>query len=145
MIPMLSLVFPNIDPVLVHLWIHGDTAEVLERVSAAVVGSNNVYLVTIDRKGWLWVGTGDGVSVSNGQRWIHFAAEDGLVWNDVDSNGFYDDYNGTIWIGTSGGMSHLLHPERLFQSAPVSLWIGDVKIGNTVLKRQSETKVPWKH
>jgi ligand-binding sensor domain-containing protein len=135
----------GIDPVLVHLWIHGDTAEVLERVSAAVVGSNNVYLVTIDRKGWLWVGTGDGVSVSNGQRWIHFAAEDGLVWNDVDSNGFYDDYNRTIWIGTSGGMSHLLHPERLFQSAPVSLWIGDVKIGNTVLKRQSETKVPWKH
>lgn len=63
------------------MWIHGDTAEVLERVSAAVVGSNNVYLVTIDRRGWLWVGTGDAVSVSNGQRWIHFAAEDGLVWN----------------------------------------------------------------
>ena len=135
----------GIDPVLVHLWIHGDTAEVLERVSAAVVGSNNVYLVTIDQKGWLWVGTGDGVSVSNGQRWIHFAAEDGLVWNDVDSNGFYGDYDGTVWIGTSGGMSHLLHPERLFQSAPLSLWLGDVKIGNTVLNPQSETKVPWKH
>jgi ligand-binding sensor domain-containing protein len=78
----------GVDPVLVHLWIHGDTAEVLDRVSAAVLDSNNVYLVTIDRRGWLWVGTGDGLSVSNGQRWIHFAAEDGLVWNDIDSNGW---------------------------------------------------------
>jgi diguanylate cyclase (GGDEF)-like protein len=134
----------GIDPVLIHLWIHGDTAEVLERVSGAALDSNNVYLVTIDRRGWVWVGTGNGLSVSNGQRWIHFAAEDGLVWNDIDSNGFYEDYDGTIWIGTSGGMSHLFHPERLFQSVPPSLWIGDVKIGNTVLNRKSETKVPWR-
>ena len=135
----------GIEPVLMHLRIQGDKAEALDRISSANLGSNNVYFVKIDRRGWLWVGTGDGLNVSNGKRWTHFASEDGLIWNDLDSNGFYEDTDGTVWIGTSGGMSHLLHPERLFQSQPLFLSVSEVKIGNTPLNPQSETEVPWGH
>jgi diguanylate cyclase (GGDEF)-like protein len=112
-------------------------------VSSAALGSNNIYLVETDRRGWLWVGTGNGLNIFNGQRWTRFAAEDGLVWNDLDSNGIYEDTDSSIWIGTSGGMSHLLHPEQLFQAEPLSLWVGDARIGDTVLSLRSGTEVPW--
>jgi len=140
-----TLWLSGIEPVLMHLSIHGDKAEALDIISSTNLGSNNVYFVKIDRRGWLWVGTGDGVNVSNGQRWTHFASEDGLVWNDLDSNAYYEDDDGTIWIGTSGGISQLLHPERLFVSTPLSLSLTEVKIGATLLNPQSETEVHWGH
>jgi diguanylate cyclase (GGDEF)-like protein len=132
-------------PALIHVRVQGDIAEALDRVSSGSLGSNNVYLVRIDRRGWLWAGTEGGMQIFNRERWTHFGVEDGLVWNDLDSNGFYEDADGTIWLATSGGMSHLLHPERLFQVEPPSLWVGDARIGKTVLNLQSETKIPWGH
>ena len=133
------------NPVLMHVGVHGDAARVLDRVASAAIGSNNVYFVKIDRRGWLWVGTGDGLSVWNGERWTHIAAEDGLIWNDLNSNAFYEDNDGTVWIGTSGGVSHLLHPEHLFDAQSPSLRLSSVQIGNTSLGLQSETKIPWGH
>ena len=140
-----TLWLSGLEPVLMHLRVRGDTAEALDRVSSGTLGSNNIYLVKTDRRGWLWVGSGNGLNVFNGQRWTHFAIEDGLVWNDLDSNGFYEDTDGTIWIGTSGGTSHLLHPERLFETEPLSLWVGAARIGDTALSLQSETEVRWGH
>ena len=140
-----TLWLSGLEPVLMHLRVRGDTAEALDRVSSGRLSSNNIYLVKIDRRGWMWVGSGNGLDVFNGQRWAHFAIEDGLVWNDLNSNSFYEDADGTIWIGTSGGMSHLLHPERLFENEPLSLWVGDARIGGTALSLQSETEVRWGH
>ena len=140
-----TLWLSGIDPALIHLRVHEDSGEALDRVGTPTLAASNIYLVTIDRRGWLWVGTGAGLDIFNGKRWAHFATEDGLVWNDLNSNGFYEDSDGTVWVGTSGGMSHLLHPERLFPADPPSLWVGDAKIGDTVLNLKSETQVPWGH
>ena len=138
-----TLWMSGIAPILMHLKIYGDVAEVLERVSSASLGSDIAYFLKIDRRGWLWVGTDAGLSVFNGQRWIRFTVDDGLIWNDLNSNAFYEDTDGSIWIGTSGGVSHLLHPERVFQVEPPTLWIANARIGNTVLNLDKETEVPW--
>jgi diguanylate cyclase (GGDEF)-like protein len=64
-----------------------------------------VYFLQFDRLGQLWAGTERGVDVWNGSYWSHYDTSDGLAWDDCNLNGFYSDPDGTIWIGTSGGLS----------------------------------------
>lgn len=64
-----------------------------------------VYFLHMDKSGNLWAGTDRGVDMWNGNRWTHYDTSDGLAWNDCDLNGFAESPNGTIWIGTSGGLS----------------------------------------
>jgi two-component system cell cycle sensor histidine kinase/response regulator CckA len=59
-----------------------------------------------DSLGNFWRGTADGVDVRHGDIWTKFTIEDGLVWNDCDGEAFWADADGSVWIGTSGGLSH---------------------------------------
>ena len=36
--------------------------------------------------------------------------EDGLIWNDTDGDAFWADPDGSVWIGTSGGLAHYRPP-----------------------------------
>jgi diguanylate cyclase (GGDEF)-like protein len=64
-----------------------------------------IYFLKYDAGGRLWVGTQHGVDVWDGARWAHYDMNDGLVWDDCDTNGFAQGPDGAIWIGTSGGLS----------------------------------------
>jgi len=64
-----------------------------------------IYFLEFDASGRLWAGTERGVDMWDGSRWSHYDASDGLAWNDCDLNGFAQDSDGTVWIGTSGGLS----------------------------------------
>ena len=68
------------------------------------------YFLRFDRRGWLWVGTDMGVDRYDGRAWRHLDKADGLAVNDCDHNAFFDDEDGSVWIGTSKGLTHLLHP-----------------------------------
>ena len=59
-----------------------------------------------DAFGNFWRGTTDGVAVLHGDRWTTFTTEDGLVANDCDGEAFWADADGSVWLGTSGGLSH---------------------------------------
>ncbi len=100
---------------LLHLRVEGRAATILDRVETSSFGSDNITFVEMDRRGWLWVGSDDGVHVYDGRQWVQCTAEDGLVWDDTDFHSFLEDPDGSIWIGTSGGVSHILRPENLFK------------------------------
>lgn len=59
-----------------------------------------------DALGRLWRGSANGVSVLAGESWRYLSAEDGLIWNDTDGEAFWADPDGSVWIGTSGGLAH---------------------------------------
>jgi len=75
------------------------------------------YFLGFDARGRLWAGTNRGVDVLNGNvrdgsagtgsgtGWDHYDHHDGLVWDDCDLNGFRANADGTVWIGTSGGLA----------------------------------------
>ena len=65
------------------------------------------YFLGTDRKHRIWAGTENGIDVWDGKRWIHAGTPDGLLWEDCDSNGFFLDQDGSVWISTSKGLSHL--------------------------------------
>jgi diguanylate cyclase (GGDEF)-like protein len=64
-----------------------------------------VYFLEFDASGRLWVGTERGVDTWDGSRWSHYDARDGLAWDDCNLNAFAEEADGTVWIGTSGGLS----------------------------------------
>ena len=59
-----------------------------------------------DAFGNFWRGSANGVAVRRGDTWTTFTTEDGLVWNDCDGEAFWADADGSVWLGTSGGLAH---------------------------------------
>lgn len=68
--------------------------------------SDRAYSMGADYKGGVWVGTDRGLDVWYKNAWRHFGRADGLIWEDCDSNGIFADPDGSMWISTSGGLSH---------------------------------------
>ncbi len=73
--------------------------------------SDRCLFMGVDPRGWIWYGSDRGVNVMWGDRWRHFGKADGLVWDDLNGNAFFSDNDGSVWIGTSRGLSHF-RPER---------------------------------
>jgi ligand-binding sensor domain-containing protein len=68
--------------------------------------SNKPLFLGSDTAGRMWVGTDRGVEQFNGRSWQHYDKTDGLIWNDCDAYGFLADPDGSVWFGTSRGLSH---------------------------------------
>ncbi len=64
-----------------------------------------VYFLNLDAAGRMWAGTERGVDIWDGSRWSHYDTSDGLAWDDCNLNGFAAEADGSVWIGTSGGLS----------------------------------------
>jgi len=73
-----------------------------------------------DALGRLWRGSANGVSVLAGGSWKYLSMEDGLIWNDTDGEAFWADPDGSVWIGTSGGLAHYRPPSGSWPGAPVA-------------------------
>lgn len=98
------------------LWrLHADGAPRAARIDAPVLRDRSIQTVYEDRRGWLWVGLDVGFAVWNGSRWRLLNRTHGLAWNDSNGNGSYEDHDGSMWLVTSNGLSHVLHPARLFE------------------------------
>jgi signal transduction histidine kinase/CheY-like chemotaxis protein/streptogramin lyase len=73
-----------------------------------------------DGLGRLWRGSANGVSVLAGGYWRYLGVEDGLIWNDTDGEAFWADPDGSVWIGTSGGLAHYRAPGGGWPRAPIA-------------------------
>jgi diguanylate cyclase (GGDEF)-like protein len=114
--------------------IQGNRVVEARHMSEPPLLSEQVVALMVDHRGWLWVGQDAGLSVFDGKHWRNYTQADGLIWNDVDSDALLEGYDGSIWIGTSGGISHLMHPDVTptgRQQAPV---FPRVTYGNRLLK-----------
>jgi len=81
----------------------------------------------------LWRGSANGVSVLIGGKWRYLSMEDGLIWNDTDGQAFWADPDGSVWIGTSGGLAHY-RPRNGSLTAPQ---VADPAITNLVVDQKS--------
>lgn len=127
----------------VHLRQNGPQLQRISEPAESQSASPNVVLLHLDDRGWLWAGTDSGVDVYNGRRWVHISHQDGLVWDDTDSNAFFSDRDGSLWIGTSGGIGHLLDPRAIFREAPMHVELNRVRLGNKLLPADGSGIFPW--
>ncbi|MCZ2150728.1 MAG: response regulator [Bryobacterales bacterium] len=85
-----------------------------------VLTSDDICLLETGVRGWIWVGTDNGLDVFDGESWRHLSSKDGLVWPDVVYNSFHQDRNGDLWIGTNLGLSRFKPSADMFrQPLPV--------------------------
>jgi len=88
----------------------------------AEVEGGAVMFLKADRRGWLWRGTTDGWYIADPNQaesgsWLHMDASDGLPDIDTNQQAFYDDPDGSVWIGAGTTPTHFyppvnfLHPE----------------------------------
>jgi diguanylate cyclase (GGDEF)-like protein len=102
--------------------------------------SEQVLSILVDHRGWVWMGQDMGLSVYNGHSWRSFTHDDGLIWNDTDSYALMEDTDGSIWIGTSGGVSHLMEPKTAPTGPQPAPAFSQVSYGNETLKNGGRVK-----
>ena len=102
-------------------------------ISTSDTQSNTIVAIMVDHRGWVWAGTTLGASVFNGERWISVDADRGLLSNDVDQGGIREDPDGSVWIATSHGLSHLLDPEWLFTDRPIQAVVSSALLGSVAV------------
>ena len=95
--------------------------------------SNGAVFIGPDSRGGLWVGSDNGVDVYADSKWRHYGQVDGLVRDDCDALAFLAEPDGSVWIGTSGGLSHFRPPvDPRTENAP-NPYITEVKAGSLTL------------
>jgi diguanylate cyclase (GGDEF)-like protein len=99
------------------------------------------YFIRRDHRGWIWVGGGGGVDIFDGQRWTHLSRDDGLLWDETDQNAFFEDRDGSVWIGSAIGVSHVLHPEAMIAPSPRKVIITSAMHGNSPVKAGDSVRV----
>jgi diguanylate cyclase (GGDEF)-like protein len=88
-----------------------------------------IYFLDFDTKGHLWAGTEHGVDMWDGVHWTHYDMNDGLAWDDCNLNAFAAEPDGTVWIGTSGGLSRFKPLPRPESDAPLAVVLTRLTVG----------------
>ncbi len=129
-------------PGAVRLQIRGDEVVGTEVFSKPQLASDLVVAIAADRRGWIWIGGDQGIDIFNGKSWRRYTTNDGLISNDISERAFWADEDGSEWIGTGAGLSHLLAP--VIDSAPPPIPIlTSVQYGSRELHDSTQT-LDWK-
>ena len=112
------------------------------RIDAPVLRGRALHSIYEDSRGWMWVGLDEGFAIWNRSRWRLLNQTHGLAWNDSNGRGTYEDHDGSLWLITSNGLSHVLHPGRLFAAAARKPVIEEVLRGDRPLPRGAAAQ-PW--
>ena len=118
------------------------TAPRATRIDAPVLRGRGVHAASTDSRGWIWAALDVGFAVWNGRRWRLLDQSHGLAWNDSNGRGTYEDKDGSMWLITSNGLSHVLHPERLFDPIPRSAVIEEALRGDRPMPAGTAA-LPW--
>ncbi len=119
---------------LFQLVLSADRVSSFKTVSTGDTQSNTILAVMVDHRGWVWTGTTLGVSVFNGRSWASVDADTGLLSNDAQQLGLREDPDGSVWISTSRGLTHLLHPRSLFDDRPLKVFVSKALLGNSPVR-----------
>ena len=121
----------------------GRAAEITD-VTPPHVRERSVMGVLEDRRGWLWVSTDYGISVWNGNtRWRTFSQDSGLAWNDCNQGALYEDADGSIWVGSVRGATHIENVESIFDVPAPSAAIASVMRGRHSLDVDAPLSLSW--
>jgi signal transduction histidine kinase/CheY-like chemotaxis protein/streptogramin lyase len=125
-----------------HLTWNGSQLKVEHVTIKDGLRSSQVVFLGTDSRGSLWSGSDSGIGVLTAGRWRHYGQLDGLVWDDCNSRAFLADRDGSIWIGTSRGLSRFQRqPQPPLQPPVVKLTAA--QLGETILPLDSARKVPY--
>ncbi|HEY0333213.1 MAG TPA: diguanylate cyclase [Stenotrophomonas sp.] len=113
----------------------------LQAVDDPLVAKVMPYILRHDSRGWLWLGSSQGIDLLRDGQWTRVTQAEGLLWDDTSANAFFEDPDGAVWIGSSRGVSRISDPSRLFASRPLRLQIARMQRGGEDV--QPGDALPW--
>jgi signal transduction histidine kinase len=99
------------------------------------------YFEGVDKRGLHWTGTDQGVLLSNGKQVHKITDQDGLIWNDCNSNAFFADEDGSVWIGTTRGLAHARIQTQFRETIP-ALKVASLKVNGKAVEVTDVIRVP---
>ena len=127
---------------LTHLTWEGATMHATHWTTADGLHSNEVVFLGVDAQGSLWSGTDSGVETLTAKGWRHYTQQDGLIWDDCDSRAFLADEDGSVWIGTSRGLSRF-QPQHQWPAQPLVVTLTSAQLGEKEIPLDTPVTVPW--
>ncbi|MGH9885648.1 MAG: two-component regulator propeller domain-containing protein, partial [bacterium] len=124
----------------------GDEVSGVRHIGVAeglVTGS--VYFLGGDRARRLWIGTGDGVSVPTPRGMDHFGESDGVAGNDSTANAFLEDTDGSLWMGSTGGITHIHAESYDGPPAPPHVVVRGGRIGEHAIRESDPAVLETPH
>jgi signal transduction histidine kinase/ligand-binding sensor domain-containing protein len=127
------------------------------------LAQNSIYCLFQDSKGFLWIGTGHGLSRFDGYQFVNYTRDfqNPNSISDNRVNSVYETRKGELWVGTRNGLNRYDRATDSFKSFKFSsnnptalsdsyiqivfedrhetLWIGTIKRGLAKFDRVSET------
>jgi signal transduction histidine kinase/CheY-like chemotaxis protein/streptogramin lyase len=92
--------------------------------------SEQIYFAKYDALGKLWVGMDRGAGVYDGERWVFYRRGDGLAGDDCNTDAFAAEPDGTVWIGTGGGLTRFRETVVRGETGPPRVLLTSVKLGD---------------
>ncbi len=134
------------------IWVGGDgtgatgllvRGRKVQQVRRLNVASNNVLFLGAGRHGRIWVGEEQGVEeFTNGVLTERYNTDNGLIWNDINARTFYADADGSVWIGTSGGVSHFTGTGDQLEGLPAPMFV-KATYGTAELLKAQPSAIRW--
>lgn len=125
-----------------RLRIENDIVGAVQIFTVPTLSSENVNGIAIDQRGWVWITSDQGLDILQSGRWRHLDRDEGLLWNDTNEGALLMDHDGSGWIGTSAGLSHLIHPGAPSAVRPLTASITDVSSGGQALNIAQRIELP---
>jgi signal transduction histidine kinase/ligand-binding sensor domain-containing protein/CheY-like chemotaxis protein len=120
-----------------------DQLRAVHYTTANGLQSDKVLFLGFDARGRLWAGTDHGADQFDSGVWKHFGRSDGLIWDDSNTNAFYADADGGVWIGTSRGLSRYQPSPLAPKNVPPPVVFTSIKLGGEPVEPASERSVPY--
>jgi signal transduction histidine kinase/streptogramin lyase len=113
-------------------------------VNDPLLAATRFYFLRADNQGRVWAGGGKGVDVLANGLWTRLSSRDGLLWDETNHGAFFADADGSVWIGTPVGLTHVLKPAGLLAPRSMSPQLlparyGDRAVASNALRYERGT------
>ncbi len=115
----------------------------LSSIRSPVIASDSILFLHRDRSERLWVGSDHGIDMFDGRSWRRFDSSQSPISNDMDQWSVFEDVDGSMWFGTSNGLSHLRTPDHLPPQALLHPRITSVILGTRNLPLAPRMQASW--
>lgn len=124
--------------------LHGNQIQVKHYTTADGISSNDVFVFGRDLQNNIWIGGDNGLSVLSPEgKWRRYNRGNGLIWNDISSDGFRLEEDGGIMIGTSRGLAHFQPMKIVDKEQPPPVVITHVEVGKRSFEEPTSLDVAW--